>query len=82
MRALFELIEVLGVEEVRIFPTQEAREHGWFEAWAEKTRRGADRRCIFALWSGEGSRADTPSPSLLMPVVNIPSYVGRAWKTA
>jgi len=27
-------------------------------------------------------RADTPSPSLLIPVANIPSYVGRVWKTA
>ena len=31
---------------------------------------------------GERSRADTPSPSLLIPVANIPSYVGRVWKTA
>ena len=27
-------------------------------------------------------RADTPSPSLLIPVVNIPNSVGRVWKTA
>ncbi len=39
MRALLERIEVMGVEEVRIFPTQEAREHGWFEAWQGKTLR-------------------------------------------
>ena len=31
---------------------------------------------------GERARADTPSPSLLIPVENIPSYVGRVWKTA
>jgi len=27
-------------------------------------------------------RAETPSPILLIPVANIPSYVGRVWKTA
>ena len=34
--------------------------------------------------NGRGGRirADTPSPSLLIPVANIPSYVGRVWKTA
>ncbi len=31
---------------------------------------------------GERVRADTPSPILLIPVTNIPSYVGRVWKTA
>ena len=31
---------------------------------------------------GERIRAYTPSPSLLIPVANIPSYVGRVWKTA
>jgi hypothetical protein len=31
---------------------------------------------------GERIRAETPSPSLLIPVANIPSYVGRVWKTA
>jgi hypothetical protein len=31
---------------------------------------------------GERIRADTPSPSLLIPVANIRSYVGRARKTA
>jgi DNA invertase Pin-like site-specific DNA recombinase len=39
MRALFERIEVMGVEEVRIFPTREALDYGWFEAWAGKTLR-------------------------------------------
>jgi hypothetical protein len=36
-RALFERIDVLGVEDVRIPPTREALEHGWFEAWQGKT---------------------------------------------
>ena len=31
---------------------------------------------------GERVRADTPSPILLIPVANIPSYVGRVPKTA
>ena len=31
---------------------------------------------------GERIRADTPSLLLLIPVTNIPSYVGRVWKTA
>ena len=37
-----------------------------------------------AIGSGRGERirADTPSPSSLIPVANIPSYVGRVWKTA
>jgi DNA invertase Pin-like site-specific DNA recombinase len=38
-RTMFERIDVLGVEQVRITPTQEAREYGWFEAWAGKTLR-------------------------------------------
>jgi hypothetical protein len=32
--------------------------------------------------TGKKTRADTPSPSLLIPVANIPIYVGRVWKTA
>ena len=35
-RALFERIYVMGVEEVRILPTREALEYGWFEAWRGK----------------------------------------------
>jgi hypothetical protein len=31
---------------------------------------------------GERVRAETPSPSLLIPVANIPSHLGRVWKTA
>jgi hypothetical protein len=31
---------------------------------------------------GETTRADTPSRSLLIPVTNVPSYVGRVSKTA
>jgi hypothetical protein len=31
---------------------------------------------------GERVRADTPSPILMIPVTNIPSYVGRVSKTA
>ena len=31
---------------------------------------------------GERARADTPSPSLIIPVSNVPSYVHRDWKTA
>jgi hypothetical protein len=31
---------------------------------------------------GERVRADTPSRTLLIPVTNIASYVGRVWKTA
>jgi len=38
-RALFERIEVLGVENIRVVPTREALEHGWFEAWRGKTLR-------------------------------------------
>src|ERR1035437_2281772 len=31
---------------------------------------------------GERIRAETPSPILLIPVTNVPTYVGRVWKTA
>jgi hypothetical protein len=31
---------------------------------------------------GERASADTPSPSLIIPVTNVPSYVYRDWKTA
>ncbi len=44
-----------------------------------------DRRrvgCTYLNGRGERIRADTPSPFLLIPVANIPSYVGRVWKTA
>jgi hypothetical protein len=36
-RAIFERIEVLGVETVRIIPTREALDNGWFDAWAGAT---------------------------------------------
>jgi hypothetical protein len=39
VHSLFERIEVMGVEEVRIFPTQEALDHGWFEVWNGETLR-------------------------------------------
>ena len=31
---------------------------------------------------GERARADTPSPSLIIPVTNVPSCVHRDWRTA
>ena len=31
---------------------------------------------------GERARAGTPSPSLIIPITNVPGYVHRDWKTA
>ena|SRR5450756_627089 len=42
IHALFERIDVLGVEEVRIHPTQEAQQYGWL-------RPGEARRCVYRL---------------------------------
>ena len=40
------------------------------------------RMATYLIGRGERVRADTPSQSLLIPVANIPSYVGRVSKTA
>jgi hypothetical protein len=70
-QALFDRIDVLGARKVRLHPSI-----------GDGSRVG---RCLE--WGsigcyGRGERADTPSSSLLIPVANIPSYVGRVWKTA
>src|ERR1035437_4861196 len=49
------------------------------------TSRARNRRRVADTYlngRGERIRADTPSPSLLIPVANLPSYVRRVGKTA
>ena len=50
----------------------------------DRSRAGSTVRVGVTYLNGRGEwvRAYTPSPSLLIPVANIPSYVGRVWKTA
>jgi hypothetical protein len=57
IHALFERIDVLGVEEVRIHPTQEAQQYGWFEAWRGKTLRVPLDAESLRYGRGERSRA-------------------------
>jgi hypothetical protein len=47
-------------------------------------RGGSEEQVVGAHLNGQGERlrAGTPSPSLLIPVANIPSYLGRASNTA
>jgi hypothetical protein len=80
--ALFEKVEVLGVQSVTIHPTPEADAHGWSEAFGPVPLLLNAGRAFCTAGRGERIRADTPSPSLLIPVANIPSYVGRVWRTA
>ena len=56
-----------------------------YERWSRDRRQGGSWRSRGQRSSGsrcERIRADTPSLLLLIPVTNIPSYVGRVWKTA
>jgi DNA invertase Pin-like site-specific DNA recombinase len=56
LRSLFERIEVMGVEEVRLFPTQEALDYGWFAAWNGKTLRVPLEAASLRYGRGERSR--------------------------
>ena len=73
--ALFERIEARGFREVRLHLTNAAIAHGFGTVLPQ-------RLAITVSGRGERARADTPSPSLVIPVTNAPSYVHRDWKTA
>jgi hypothetical protein len=73
--ALFDRIEVLGMAEATVSLSAHAVRYGLAAVLPSELRLPVYGR-------GERIRAYTPSPSLLIPVANIPSYVGRVWKTA
>ena len=73
--ALFERIEVRGFREVRLHLTDAAIANGFGAVLPE-------RLAISISGRGERARAYTPSPSLVIPVTNVPSYAHRDWKTA
>ena len=75
-RSVFERLEASGFRELKVHLTEEARAHAFAAAVPEQFTASV------GYGRGERLRAETPSPSLLIPVVNIRSYVGRAWKTA
>jgi hypothetical protein len=77
--ALFARTEVTGFEQMSYQLTPEAIELGLNAALPPVYELKAS---IAEFGRGERIRADTPSSSLLIPVANIPSYVGRVWKTA
>jgi hypothetical protein len=75
-RSVFERLEASGFRELKVHLTEEARAHAFAAAIP------AQFTACVGYGRGERIRADTPSPSLLIPVANIPSSVGRVWKTA
>ena len=81
-KALFEKVEVLGVESVTIHPTPEAGAHGSSDAFGSVPLLPAARRAFSTDGRGERARADTPSPILLIPVTNVPSFVHRSSEIA
>ena len=73
-----ERIDVLGVNDFTFALTAHARARG------RDAASGAGVVSVKEGQFGRGERdcADTPSPSLIIPVTNVPSYVYRASKTA
>ena len=71
-------MDVLGLDTMHVEPTPAAVRRGLAEAFR------ADELVMVGAGYGRGERlkAETPSPSLLIPVTNISSHVGRVWKTA
>ncbi len=76
--ALFARTDVQGFEWMEYELTPDAIELGLGAALPAVFEIGQERE----FGRGERIRSDTPSPSLLIPVENIPSHVGRVWKTA
>lgn len=76
-QALFKKVEVLGPLQVWVHPREEAEAQGWSSAM-----HGEFEREVRRYGRGERARADTPSPSLIIPVADVPSYVHRDWQTA
>jgi hypothetical protein len=75
-RSVFERLEASGFRELKVHLTEEARAHAFAAAVP------AQFTACVGYGRGERVRAETPSPSLLIPVANIPSYVGSVSKTA
>jgi len=73
--ASFDQIDGLGMHETTVSLSAHAVRNGVGAVMPAELRLPVCGR-------GERIRAYTPSPSLLIPVANIPSYVGRVWKTA
>ena len=72
-----EPVEVLGPNEIWLYPSVEAEARAWAAAMSGKFR--VDER---KTGRGERTRADTPSPILLIHVTNVPSHVHRASEIA
>ena len=75
-RSVFERLETSGFRKLKVHLTEEARAHAFAAAVPAQFTVSVE------YGRGERTRADTPSPSLLIPVANIPSYVGRVCTTA
>jgi hypothetical protein len=79
VRALFEQVEVLGPNEVWLYPSVEAEARGWAAAMKGESRVESTNG------RGERSSAHTIQPSIrieLGSVANVPSYVQRATEIA
>jgi hypothetical protein len=81
--ALFERVDVLGVEHVWLTPTKEAREHGWLEAWAN---RELSVPLVSRLGCGRGERRQTsttdPNVPFRLPLEIALTGVERAMGSA
>jgi hypothetical protein len=73
LQSLIERVEVLGPDQLWIYPTDEAEARGLAAAFA-----GEFRTKVRQTGRGERASTDTPSPILLIAVTNVPSYVHRA----
>jgi hypothetical protein len=73
--ALFTKLEVEGYQTMRYELTSDAVDLGLGAALPAQFQTGSHTG---GFGRGERAGADTPSPSLLIPVTNVPSYVYRA----
>jgi hypothetical protein len=77
-RALDESNQDIQVGRFKIIPDRGGHEVSPdAERKIETSVKWGPRKGTYLNGRGERLRADTPSPSLLIPVTNIPSYVGR-----
>ena len=77
--ALFTKLEVEGYTKMRYQLTPDAVTLGLGAALPAQLETGGHTG---GFGRGERASADTPSPSLVIPVTNAPSRVHRDWKTA
>ena len=77
--ALFTKLDVEGYTKMRFALTPDAVTLGLGAALRAQLETGGHTS---GFGRGERARADTPSPSLIIPVTNVPSYVHRDWQTA